>query len=86
MKYTLLFVGFLLSGCYALNNAEGARQPVKSIDIKQSLYKTTCSGLAESWPECLAKAKKTCVNGFETINREQTPVGAKRELTFQCKQ
>ncbi len=85
MKYLFLLVGFGLTGCYALNNAEGARQPVKSVDIRQGIYKTTCSGLAEAWPQCLEKAKETCKNGYETIDRVQTPVGAKRELTFRCK-
>ena len=86
MKHLYLFIGLSLSGCYALNNPEGAVQPVRTVDYKQQIYKATCSGLAEAWPECLAKAKKTCLNGYETISREQTPVGAKRELTFQCKQ
>jgi len=85
MKFIVFLIPFFLTSCYALSNPAGATQPVKLIDGKQNIYRTSCSGLAEAWPDCLSKAKATCTKGYYELDRVITPVGAKRELKFQCK-
>jgi len=84
MKFIALLIPFFLTSCYALSNAGGAIQPVKLLDGKQNIYKTTCSGMVETWPDCLSKAKATCPNGYDELDRVITPVGARRELKFKC--
>jgi hypothetical protein len=85
MKLLAVLLTLLLSGCYALSNPQGAAQPVKMIDLKAQTYKATCSGAVEDWPNCYDRAKQTCPNGYVQIERNQSPVGGKRELVFQCK-
>ena len=52
---------------------------------KQGIYKVTCSGAVEEWANCYARASQTCNGNYERIDRFETPVGGRRELTFQCK-
>lgn len=85
MKLVTVMVAFVLTGCSSLMNASGAAQPVKVIDAKQQIMFTTCSGSVEDWASCYSKARKTCANGYDTIEKVESPVGGKRELTFQCK-
>ena len=86
MKPLVLIVALaLLEGCSSLMNASGAIQPVKVIDAKQQIMFTTCSGNVEDWASCYGKARKACVNGYESLEKVESPVGAKREFTFQCK-
>ncbi len=83
MRYIWLFI--LFSGCSALNNPDGALQPVVYKNLKDQIYFTTCNGAVEDWGSCISKANKTCKSGFETLERLESPVGGKRELTFKCK-
>ncbi|MEK9939683.1 MAG: hypothetical protein VW548_01745 [Methylotenera sp.] len=82
MKYGLLISLMLLSSCAQLMN--GAEQPVMQYrDI--NTYKTTCSGAAEDWGSCARKAKKTCPNGYDVVEKIQDGYGAIRGLIFSCK-
>ena len=84
MKLLAILLTLLLSGCYALSNPQGAAQPVRTLDLKNQIYKATCNGAVEDWPNCFDRAKQTCPNGYAQIERNQSPVGGKRELVFQC--
>ena len=85
MKQFLVLSVLLLSACSSLMNGEKALQPVQVLDAKQQLMFTTCSGAVEDWGSCSRKANKACVNSYEIVKKTETPVGGKRELTFQCK-
>ena len=85
MKFLAVLLTLLLSGCYALSNPQGAAQAVKMIDLKTQTYKATCNGAVEDWENCYDRAKQTCPNGYSLKERNQSPVGGKRELVFQCK-
>ena len=85
MKLFAVLLTLMLTGCYALSNPQGAAQPVKVIDLKSQTYKATCNGAVEDWPNCFDRAKQTCPNGYSQIERNQSPVGGKREIVFQCK-
>ena len=83
MAMALLAV--MLVGCAQLQR--GQLQPVKRIDKKDPIYATTCSGAVEDWGSCFAKAKATCPNGYEVLEKFEKPDagGITRELTFGCK-
>lgn len=84
MKLFAVLVTLMLTGCYALSNPQGAAQPVQTVDYKNKIYKATCNGAVEDWPNCYDRAKQTCPNGYVQKERNQSPVGGKRELVFQC--
>ena len=63
----------------------GELQPVVIKDAKQQIYFTTCSGSVEEWASCHNKAKKTCPSTYDVIDRAESSVGGKRELTFKCR-
>lgn len=75
----------LLTACGSLMNASGAAQPVLVKDAKQQIMFTSCSGAVEDWGSCNRKAKNTCKNGYEILEQIESPIGGKREITFQCK-
>lgn len=81
---TLIILSFLV-GCSTLNNPSGALQPVITKSLKEKIYFTTCSGAVEDWGSCNYKAQSTCSNGYSAINKFESAVGGRRELTFQCK-
>ena len=85
MKLLSLVLSLSLAGCYALSNPQGAAQHVGLIDAKNQTYKTTCNGAVEDWGTCFGRASKSCPSGYNTIERFETPLGGRRELTFQCK-
>jgi hypothetical protein len=83
MKLLPLFVlAVSLSGCAQL--MKGELQPVTIKNAKDNTMFTTCSGMVEEWNSCYQKAGKTCPNGYETLEKVESPVGGKRELTFKC--
>ncbi len=82
--YIALFL-MVLSGCAALNNSKGALQPVLLKDAKANIYFTSCSGAVEDWSRCYAKAHSTCAKGYDVLEKNESPVGGRRELTFQCR-
>jgi hypothetical protein len=86
MKLIALLIAVSLTACTALSNPQGAAQPVKMIDLKTKTYKATCNGAVEDWANCYDRAKQTCPNGYAQKERNQSPVGGKRELVFQCNQ
>ena len=71
----------LLTGCAQLMH--GQQQPV--VPKGQGTYFTTCSGTVEEWGSCSSKAKNTCANGYEVLDKAESAVGGKREMTFMCK-
>lgn len=83
MRFLLLMLPILLSGCNALMNAKGAEQPVRLIG--ENTFHTTCSGAVEDWGYCTRKAMKKCPQGYEAVNKIENPVGGRRELTFKCR-
>lgn len=84
MKLFAILIALGLSACSALSNPQGAAQAVRTLELKTQTYKVTCNGAVEDWPNCYDRAKKTCPNGYNLKERNQSPVGGKRELVFQC--
>ena len=80
MKILFFVVSILLSGCAQLMN--GQLQPVL---MKGGNMFTTCSGAVEDWSSCNNKASKTCPKGYEVLEKAESSVGGRRELTFKCK-
>lgn len=81
MHKLLLSVLVFLTSCTSLSNFQ--EQPVVQFrDIKT--FKTTCNGMAEDWGSCSRKAKRTCSNGYEVIERTQDSNGIFREIIFTC--
>ncbi len=70
----------VFSGCAQLMN--GQQQPVRL--LKTNLYMTTCSGAVETWNSCYQKAAKTCNENYSVLEKNESIIGGKRELTFQC--
>ena len=85
MKLFIIMLPIVLSSCSALSNPQGSLQSARLIDLKSHTYKVTCSGAVEDWSNCYDRATKTCTNGYELKERNESPVGGKRELVFQCK-
>ncbi len=85
MKLFFVLVALALTACSSLSNPQGAAQSVRIIDTKSQTYKTTCNGAVEDWSNCFGRANKSCANGYNVLERLESPVGGKRELTFQCK-
>lgn len=85
MKPFTILIAFALAACSSLMNPSGAVQPVVIKDAKQQIMFTTCSGSVEDWASCNNKAGKACVNGYDVMEKEESAVGGKRELTFKCK-
>ena len=83
MKFLILVIMFLVTGCAQLMNGE--LQPVKLKDPNKGIYSTTCAGAVESWATCNEKAMKTCSQGYFVLDKVEDSTGTKRELTFQCK-
>jgi len=84
MKYLIVVILLSLSACAQLK--KGEMQPVKRIDAKEPIYFTTCSGSVEYWGSCNDKARDTCKGAYEVVNKLESPVGGRRELTFRCNQ
>lgn len=82
-KYLAITLLLLSSGCAQLMN--GQMQPVTVKDYKQQIMFTTCSGSVEDWGSCSQKAAKSCEKGYVVLNKIESAVGGRREITFQCK-
>jgi hypothetical protein len=82
MKNLIILSMIFFGGCAQLIN--GQQQPVVTKNFKERIYFTTCSGAVEDWSSCNKKAQITCKQIYEVINRIESPVGGRRELTFQC--
>jgi len=76
-----MMIVVLLTGCAQLMH--GQQQPV--VPKGQGTYFTTCSGTVEEWGSCFSKAKNTCANGYEVLDKAESAVNGKREMTFMCK-
>ncbi len=59
-------------------------QPVNIIDDKLRIYRTTCSGMAETMGTCHQKAKRTCEKGYKVLLENLDTSGVHREIRFQC--
>ena len=63
----------------------GQRQPVIMKDANKKIMFTTCSGAVEDWYSCNQKAVDSCKDkGYYVIEKFESVVGARRELTFKC--
>ena len=81
MKFIAIVLSiFILTACAQLMH--GQEQPVKL--LKTNLYMTTCSGAAENWGNCNNKANRTCNGSYSIIEKNESAIGGKRELTFEC--
>jgi hypothetical protein len=81
MKF--VFIGLFalaLPGCAQLMHGE--QQPV--VPKGNGEYYTSCSGAVEDWNSCHVKARKACAGEYATIKKNESAVGGRRELTFQC--
>lgn len=83
MKSLFIVLMISLTACSQL--VSGEVQPVIVKDAKQQIMFTTCSGSVEEWGSCNNKARKSCASGYEVIEKVESAVGGKRELTFRCK-
>jgi hypothetical protein len=59
-------------------------QLVNLVDSKRNIYKTTCSGMAETIGSCHNKAQKTCSGRYQVIEERIDSTGVHRELKFKC--
>ncbi len=82
-KYLAITLLLLSSSCAQLMN--GQMQPVTVKDYKQQIMFTSCSGSVEDWGSCSQKAAKSCEKGYDILNKIESAVGGRREITFQCK-
>lgn len=71
----------MLSACSSLSNYQ--EQPV--IELGENTFNTTCNGMAEAFDSCYRKAKRTCVNGYDVLDKVQLKDFVHRELTFKCR-
>jgi hypothetical protein len=69
--------------CTSLMNPQ--EQPIHLIDVKNNIYITTCSGMAETIGSCHQKAQKTCAKGYGLIEEKVDSTGVHRGIKFQCK-
>lgn len=81
MKYCLIFSVIILSACSSLTTYQ--EQPVTA--LSDNTYKTTCNGMAEAFDSCYRKAKRTCGNGYDVIEKIQLKDFVHREITFKCR-
>ncbi len=82
MRWMILFFILFFAGCTQLLNPQ--EQPVIEKDYKQKIYSTTCSGTVEDWGSCNLKANRTCSGSYVSLKKFESPVGGRREFTFQC--
>ena len=83
MRLVILSFIFLLTACAQLMKGEVQSVVVK--DYKQKIYFTSCSGSVETWADCNRKGYETCSKGYAVLEKAESAVGARREITFQCK-
>lgn len=76
-----VIVSISLISCAQLMS--GQEQSVKL--LKTNLYMTTCSGAVENWGSCNNKANRTCNGNYVVLEKNESIVGGKRELFFECK-
>ncbi len=82
MKLLIIVLILALTGCAQLMN--GQLQPVVVKDVKNKILFTTCSGAVETWHTCNQKAENSCSNGYYPLDKFESVMGGRRELTFKC--
>jgi hypothetical protein len=82
-KMSVLFLMITILSCKSLMNPQD--QPINLIDIKNNIYMTTCSGLAETIGSCYQKAQNTCDKGYSVLEEKFDSSGVHRQIKFQCK-
>jgi len=82
MKFTLLTLVFILSGCAQLMN--GQEQPVRYSDKFKDAYYTSCGGAVETWSSCDRKALKKCPSGYTVLEKSDDTTGVNKQLSFKC--
>jgi hypothetical protein len=81
---TSIVVVLLAAGCAQL----GRDQPAPVVRLKnaaQKLMSVDCSGPANDWGVCYSAAGKSCPNGYDVIDKQESTAGGQRVLGFQCK-
>jgi hypothetical protein len=81
MNYGLIICAIIISACSSLTNY----QEQLVVDLGANNFKTTCNGMAEAFDSCYRKAKRTCANGYDMIEKTQLKDFVHREITFKCK-
>lgn len=81
MNYGFIIVSLILGACSSLSNYQ--EQPV--IELKENTFSTTCNGMAEAFDSCYRKAKRTCSDGYEVIEKKQLNDFVHRQITFKCR-
>jgi hypothetical protein len=83
MKNFMIINLFFLASCTQL--IKGQQQPVIEKNFKEKIFFTTCSGAVEDWGSCNNKAQSTCSKSYAVLDKFESAIGGRRELTFQCK-
>ena len=83
-KFFILILVVFVYGCSSLLNNGGRIQPVQLLDSKTQIFRTTCSGMAETIGSCHMKAKETCEKGYQLLFEKLDSSGVHREIIFQC--
>ena len=83
-KFFIILLGVFVYGCSSLLSNSGRIQPVQLLDSKTQIFRTTCSGMAETMGSCHMKAKETCVRGYQLLSEKLDSSGVHREIIFQC--
>ncbi len=85
-KFFIILLGISVYGCSSLLSNSGRIQPVQLLDSKTQIFRTTCSGMAETMGSCHMKAKETCVRGYQLLSEKLDSSGFHREIVVQCQQ
>ena len=83
-KFFIILLGVFVCGCSSLLSNSGRIQPVQLLDSKKQIFRTTCSGMAETMGSCHMKAKETCERGYKVLSEKLDSSGVHREITFLC--
>lgn len=75
MKYILIFMIVLITGCNSLPKQMQENAVVES---------ASCGGNS-AWLECYKEAATSCPNGFEVLQKEEDMRRGVRQLSFTCK-
>jgi len=83
-RFFILILVVFEFGCSSLLSSSGRTQSVQLLDSKTQIFRTTCSGMAETIGSCHMKAKETCERGYQLLSEKLDSSGVHREIIFQC--
>lgn len=79
----LILALFSLTGCAQLMHGDETID-IRMVNGKENIWSANCSGAVNNWPDCNAAASRKCPTGYAMIKKNESPIGGKRELIFQC--